>query len=75
MPRWTKEHWARLDVEERSMLMELLKGLKQSGFYGGQNVPEDVYLCRCCGEFGAYCTCYELLEEFTQKMGVSCPDI
>jgi len=73
--RWTREHWAKLDKDERAFLMELLKSLHRSNHYGGWNVPEDVESCGCCGEFVAYCNCYKMLEMFTAKMGVPCPDI
>ncbi len=73
--RWTKEHWAKLNEEERSILMSLLKGLHKPSFYGGFNMPEDIYCCGCCGEPIQFCNCYEILERLTAKMGVPMPDI
>lgn len=73
--RWTREHWAKLEPEERAELMMLVKGLHRTGHYGGWNVPEHVHSCGCCGEFKAFCTCHQELEFYTTKMGVACPDI
>ena len=73
--RWTSEHWARLDKEERAILMELLKGLQRPGQLGGQNVPEGMSWCGRYGDFRVDCCCYEQLEDLTRKMGVPCPDI
>jgi len=72
--RWTKEHWARLEQEERSILMETIKGLKGTP-YRDAFLPDDVSCCRGCGEPLQLCGCYEILEMLTAKMGVPCPDI
>ncbi len=74
MPRWTKENWAKLDADERSLLMDLLKRLKGST-YSDPYFPDDVSCCPGCGEPIQLCNCQETLDSLCAKMGVPSPDI
>lgn len=74
MPRWTRENWARLDVDERSILMDMLKSMKRPN-YSDPYFPDDISCCPSCGEPSQLCFCGEILDKLCAKMGVASPDI